>query len=247
MRPPPDGSALTARVVGLWEHLAGAPGALGGPEPVAVVVSPGSELSPPSWVGIVVLGDHALVAAPTAGQADRLRAALGGLPVPALADPAVLAPMLPIAATLGPATLAYPASEDFSPQGDGGAEQLPNDDADVARLIAGVPAEDAAESGIGAVTSPVFAVRQRGRIVSVAGYQRWPCSVAHLSVLTHPRLRGRGLARLAASAAVCHALEHGLLPQWRARPLASRRVADALGFRPVGQQLSLLLDSPPTG
>jgi GNAT superfamily N-acetyltransferase len=241
MQPAPDASALVTRVVRLWEHLAGAPGAFGGPEPITVVISPDSKMSPPSWVGIVVVGDRALVAVPTERQADRLRAVLIGLPVSAVTDPAVLTPVLPVVGTRGPATLAYLAPEEFRPHGDGGADQLPNGHAGVARLVAGVPAEDASESGMGAVTSPVFAVRQRGRIVSVAGYRSWPCSVAHLSVLTHPRLRGRGLARIAASAAARHALEHGLLPQWRARPFASRRVAQALGFREMGQQLSLLL------
>jgi hypothetical protein len=33
----------------------------------------------------------------------------------------------------------------------------------------------------------------------------------------------------------------GLLPQWRARPEPSRRVARALGFRELGAQLSIRL------
>jgi hypothetical protein len=46
-------------------------------------------------------------------------------------------------------------------------------------------------------------------------------------------------------AVVTHALDAGLLPQWRARPEASRRVARALGFRELGSQLSIRL--LPTG
>ncbi|MYV58866.1 GNAT family N-acetyltransferase, partial [Streptomyces sp. SID4931] len=42
-----------------------------------------------------------------------------------------------------------------------------------------------------------------------------------------------------AHAATAHALAAGLLPQWRARPPASRRVARALGYREVGRQLSV--------
>lgn len=33
-------------------------------------------------------------------------------------------------------------------------------------------------------------------------------------------------------------LAAGLLPRWRARPVASRRVARALGFHELGSQLS---------
>lgn len=47
---------------------------------------------------------------------------------------------------------------------------------------------------------------------------------------------------LTQSAAVAHALTAGLLPQWRARAQASRRVARALGLRELGSQLSVRLD-----
>ncbi|MFE0653731.1 GNAT family N-acetyltransferase [Streptomyces sp. NPDC059534] len=66
--------------------------------------------------------------------------------------------------------------------------------------------------------------------VAGAGYRNWPRRTAHISVLTAPEARGRGLARITASAAVAHALAAGLVPQWRARPPASRRVDAALGF-----------------
>ena len=64
---------------------------------------------------------------------------------------------------------------------------------------------------------------------------------AHLSVLTAASARGRGLGRRAASAAVAHAIAAGRLPQWRARPEASRHVARTLGFRELGAQVSLRL------
>ncbi|WP_220505371.1 hypothetical protein [Microbispora sp. H10830] len=46
---------------------------------------------------------------------------------------------------------------------------------------------------------------------------------------------------MVASAAAADALADGLLPQWRARPEPSRRVARALGFRDTGAQISLLV------
>ncbi|MFB8062391.1 GNAT family N-acetyltransferase [Kitasatospora purpeofusca] len=59
---------------------------------------------------------------------------------------------------------------------------------------------------------------------------------AQLGVLTAPAWRGRGLARATGSAAVRHAPAQGLLPQWRARRPASRKVAVALGFSELGSQ-----------
>ncbi|NUS16469.1 MAG: GCN5-related N-acetyltransferase, partial [Streptomyces sp.] len=50
----------------------------------------------------------------------------------------------------------------------------------------------------------------------------------------------------AASAAVAHALAAGLLPQWRARRVAPRRVATALGFRELGAQFSVEPARAPT-
>jgi len=73
----------------------------------------------------------------------------------------------------------------------------------------------------------------------------WPGDTAHISVPTAPAQRGRGLAR-AVAAAINHALQSGLLPQWRARPEASRRVARALGLDELGSQLSIHL-SPADG
>ncbi|WP_371865811.1 GNAT family N-acetyltransferase [Nocardia ninae] len=61
-------------------------------------------------------------------------------------------------------------------------------------------------------------------------------------MLTAPDRRDHGLARVAASVAVEHALRQGLVPQWRARTTESKRVAAAPGFRELGAQLSFRLD-----
>ncbi|MFD0628405.1 GNAT family N-acetyltransferase [Streptomyces sanglieri] len=98
--------------------------------------------------------------------------------------------------------------------------------------------EDAGEAALDEITSPAFVLRDHGQVVAAAGYRAWPRRTAHISVLTAPEARGQGLARVTGSAAVAHALSAGLLPQWRARPAASRRVAAALGFEELGSQLS---------
>ncbi|MFB8352242.1 GNAT family N-acetyltransferase [Streptomyces niveus] len=134
-------------------------------------------------------------------------------------------------------------------------------------LLAGAGQGDADESGLDEITSPAFLLREAagartggegvgagagagegagawagggaGEVVAAAGYVTWPRSVAHVCVLVAPHRRGRRLAGIVASAAVSHALDAGLLPQWRARPYPSRRVAAALGFRELGAQLSV--------
>ncbi len=232
---------LAALVKNLWERLGEAPSAFSRAQPIAVVTSPGSKVGPAGWVGIVSIGAATLVTAPTEEVADSLRLALAGLAVSELTNPDRLSARLPIAETRGPATLAYVSAEQFQPYDDTQVVRLPVDHPDVARFLSSVPAEDASESGLGAITSPAFVLRQDGLVVAAAGYRTWVNLAGHISVLTAPALRGRGLARQVASAATRAILDEGLLPQWRARPLASRQVAQHLGFRELGAQLSLRL------
>ncbi|MFD8689134.1 GNAT family N-acetyltransferase [Streptomyces sp. NPDC059651] len=239
---------LMARARHLWESLAGVPVSFasgGGP---TVVTAPASALAPPGWVGTVLLGDAALVTAPTDDVAHAVRRALAGVPTPSLTDPGAVARVWPVAEVLGPATLAYLSADDFHPTAPGAAEaeRLPAGHGDLHRLLASVSEEDAGECGLDGITSPGFVVRDGAAVVAAAGYGNWPGNTAHLCVLTAPRARGRGLAGQVASAATAHALAAGLLPQWRARPAASRRVAGALGFRELGAQLSVRGTQSPT-
>ena len=233
-------AALTARARELWECLAGA--ASGFTPAISVAVSPRSYLCPPGWAGIVVLGDAALATAPDHDTARFIEQALSGLPAASLTDTAVLSSRLPVAEFLGPAALAYLDPAEFRPQpGPAVITTVGLDQPGFRRFLLAADTDDVAESGIGEITTPAFAVREHGRVVAAAGYRDWPCGAAHLSVLTDSASRGRGLARAAASAAVAHAISEGRLTQWRARPPASRRVARALGFRELGFQMSIRL------
>jgi hypothetical protein len=233
-------AALTARATELWEHLAGAEA--GFTPAVRVAVSPRSSLCPPGWVGIVVLGDAALATAPDPGTARLVEQALGGLPAASLTDAYILRNRLPVGAILGPASLAYLDPADFHPRpGDAAITQLGLEHPGFRQFVLAADPDEVAESGTEELTTPAFAVREHGQVVAAAGYRDWPCGTAHLSVLTAAAARDRGLARAAASAAVAHAIEQGRLPQWRARPMASRRVARALGFRELGLQVSIRL------
>jgi GNAT superfamily N-acetyltransferase len=196
-------------------------------------------------VGIVVLADAVIATAPTLGIAHTVQQALETLPAVSLTDPAVLSTRLQVLDMLGPACLAYLDPAEFRPHhGQVAVEQLLPHDDDLRQLVGSSSTDDVEESGITQITSPAFAVREYGAIISAAGYRVWAGQVAHLSVLTIATARGRGLARAVASAAVAHAIAHGELPQWRARPQTSRRVARALGFRELGSQVSIRVAHP---
>jgi RimJ/RimL family protein N-acetyltransferase len=233
----PAGS-LTARARGLWERLAGASAEFG--TAISVTVAPESRLCSPGWAGIVVIEGAALATAPDQETARLIEQALGGLAADALTSAGVLGRRLPIAEVRGPATLAYLDPADFRPQ-PAATTPLDVDHPHLQAFLQATEAADLEESGMGEITTPAFAIRQDGQVVAAAGYRDWPYGTAHLSVLTAVSARGRGLARAAASAAVAHAIAEGKLPQWRARPVASRRVARALGFRELGAQVSVRL------
>ena len=232
---------LLARARRLWSGLAQAPVTFHG-SVATVVVSPQSLLCPPGWVGIVALGDAAIATAPDEATAERVRQRLAGLPVASMTDPA----NVPAREVLGPATLAYCDPVNFQPAalpraglwpaGPQGIEVIP---ADLGDLLARVSDEDAGECGLDEITSSAYVVRAGNEVIAAAGFRAWPDHTAHLSVLTRPDHRGRGLARVVASAAVADALRAGMLAQWRARPEASRRVARSLGFTELGSQLSV--------
>lgn len=186
------------------------------------------------------MGNAAIATTPERSVAEIVQHALNGLPAPAMTDIGAVCARLPVIETLGPATLAYCDTASFRPGEPGAVQASPADHTDMRTLLARVSTEDADESGLAEITSPAFVVRSGSHILAAAGYRAWPGNTAHLSVLTAPAERGRGLARVVAAAAVA-ALEADLLPQWRARPEASRRVAPALGFSELGSQLSIRL------
>nr|WSX47554.1 GNAT family N-acetyltransferase [Streptomyces sp. NBC_00974]WSX54302.1 GNAT family N-acetyltransferase [Streptomyces sp. NBC_00974] len=230
----------------LWVELAGTPVEFCPPGGAKVVVAPGSLLCPPSWTGIVRIGDAALVTAPSVQAAGMVDDAARKLTHEEVVDIARLRAVLPVLDVLGPASLFYLGRDGFLPAHEGtGVEQLPIGDGGLAALLALAGEEEAGESGLEDISSPAFCVRRGEEVVAAAGYRSWPQSVAHLSVLVAPQYRGRRLARAVASAAVAHALDAGLLPQWRARPYPSQRVAVALGFQELGAQLSVRLGDVP--
>jgi GNAT superfamily N-acetyltransferase len=101
--------------------------------------------------------------------------------------------------------------------------------------------DDVNEIGITDATSPLFVIWRQATVAAVCAYRPWVGRLAHMLVLTHPHHRGQGLAKRAATEASRHALDAGLVPQWRARVPASQAVARSIGYLTVGAQLSLRL------
>lgn len=238
---------LLLRAQGAWLELASVPVSFGMPGDVDVVVAPEARICPRGWASIVLLGGAAIVAAPTEAAADRIRKAVAEVPADKLTDLVTIRSVLALGDVLGPATLAYVAPGSFRPAEPAGlcVEEWSDGYGSLEGLVEAAGANDADEAGLDEISSPAFGIRVDGQVVAAAGYGHWPWlrpnRTAHMTVLTAPAWRGKGLARMTASAAVRHVLEQGLLPEWRARTPAARRTAAALGFTEHGSQLSIEL------
>ena len=212
------------------------------PDTRRVFVDPKSALGPAGWVGILALDRAVLVAVPTRDLEPVAVAAIADLSVAQVTDPALVAPRFNhVAEVLGPSMLAYADAGSLRSVPAATVEAGTVEDPRLHELVASVPAEDAHEAGVLDCTSPMFFVVVRNRVVSACGYRVWADRLAHLCVLTASDARNAGHARAAAAAAAEYALDNGLIPQWRARRAASQAVAAALGFVPMGAQLTMLI------
>jgi len=216
-----------------WARLAG----LRSLDRLHVLVDARSPLAPHGWIGILTIGSTVTASVPSVDLEEAVIAGLSGLTAAEATAPGLVVPRLPpMRATLGPAALFYPGAGFLV------LSQPPDQAAapDLVELLGAVDLDELDESGMSHVESPVFVSRtSSGDVAAAAGYRRWTNGVAHLSVLAHPAERSQGHGRRAASMAIRSALDEEMLPQWRARPVASQRVALALGFVRAGAQLSL--------
>jgi len=234
---------LLERVRAGWAALAPArfgAGGFGAEGSARVFVAPDSSLAPAGWVGIVTLAGATSCSVPDLELAPLLETVLNATTPRDHTDPSLMARLLPVEGTLGPATLAYHADDGPPAQDDDVLRVQPGDPL-VRELLQSCSDEDAAESALADVTSQITLVVQDGIAVTAAGSVNWPNGFAHLSVLTRPGFRGQGLAVRVAAAATADALSGGRICQWRARPAASQRVAEKLGYQVLGSQLSLLV------
>ena len=237
------------RVAVAWDVLSGVPHGWV-PGKITIASSSASVIAPPGWVGTIRLGAGsvaagALITTPDEPQAALVRDTLGTvLPDQATDQPAwgALWPSDP-GRIMGPAELAYLDAPDFAPR-DGepvDVVALADVESAIAALERDAGPDDVNEVGITDATSPLFVIWRAATVAAVCAYRPWVGRLAHMMVLTHPEHRGYGLAKRAATEASRHALDAGLIPQWRARVPASQAVARSLGYATVGAQLSLRL------
>ena len=221
------------RIERAWAELAGVPRLL----PRQVLVRPRSMLGREGWVAVLYVGGKLAVAVPEHAFVSRIERALSEVRETGITSDDVLA-ALPRGEVIGPASLFYPPdSRPHEPPPD----VFRAEPAELREFTRALSAADLDESGLHDVDSDVFAVRGEGSLVAACGYRRWPAHVAHLCVATAPHHRRRGAGRRVARAAIADATHHGLLPQWRARPEASKALARALSLEEWGFQLSLRL------
>jgi GNAT superfamily N-acetyltransferase len=217
-----------------WAFLAG----VARLEGLQVVVRPESFLCPPGWVGILRIQETVTVSVPAGHLAEPIRLALRGLsPLETTSAERVKERIRGVSDVLGPASLFYPTANPFASSDD--AEVEVADPSELEDLVRSSPAEEVGESGLAEVELPASIIRQDGLVVAACGWRLWPHGIAHLSVLTKPGHRREGLGRLVSAHAIARAVEAGLIPQWRARPLASKELARSLGLVEMGSQLSI--------
>jgi GNAT superfamily N-acetyltransferase len=228
-----------ADVVGVreaWAQLAGVERLDG----IQVIVRPESALSVPGWCGFLSLDGTLTAVVPDDFHLGIVSAALVGLSATEATTPEIIVPRFSeVAEVLGPAALFYPTASVQDGWGRYEVDQETVDQLD--GLLREVSPEDVAESGLDEITGPVFLIRQGDEVAAACGWQEWQARIAHLCILTRPAYRQRGLAAAVAAAALRAAVSEGLLPQWRARPIASQRLARSLGLVQLGAQLSLQL------
>jgi hypothetical protein len=226
---------VTQRVVAAWAGLAGVERLTA----LQVLVRPESMLCPAGWVGVLRIHECITAIAPTEHLAGVVADALSGLAPMDTNSPDLLRTRLPtITEVLGPAGLYYPVGPLHAVVPSRSIDLVPA--SGIRGLLAASAHSDVDESGLARVTSDVSVIRdENGNVVAACGYQTWPESIAHLGVLTRADQRALGLGRAVASDAITRADSAGLLPQWRARPAASRALATAIGLEEFGAQLSL--------
>ena len=229
---------LLARAREVWLELAGVPMAFPADgDGVEVAVSAGSRLCPPGWVGIVALGDAAIATVPVVSWAGIVRNVLDELPVAVLTDADRLRAVLPVAQVLGPASLAYLDECDFQPAGpfpwmcSPGSMPISPHFSPLARRT--TPTNPGWRRSPPARSWCAAGLTLSRRLATGAGPGRWPTC----AYLPRRNTAGVGWHVSLPPQQSRTVLANQLLPQWRARPASSRRVARALGFRQLGGQL----------
>jgi len=190
-------------------------------------------------VSVVVLGRDRFVRAPA-----RLRGSVGE----SVIDLRSLLPLLgdEIERVVGEARLAYADDASSRLVSTDGVVDVDDGDAELAALETVSDPNEWSEASVSEPCEHRFGVVEHGALVAVSTVQAWADALGQISVFTTAPARGRGLGTRVGSAAVARSLGLGVVPQWRSRigNHASERVADGLGFVPLGRQFTVRLRAP---
>ncbi|MBO0800137.1 MAG: GNAT family N-acetyltransferase, partial [Blastocatellia bacterium] len=156
---------------------------------------------------------------------------------------------------LGPAEVCYADEASFRTEPNHNGRALLAKDYDAYRaLVESLDPKEVEESGVRFPDSrcqfpdafSAFGVFSDDILCSVASYEVWEPSIAHIHIITHPNYRRRGYARAAVQALAAEALDRGLILQWRAVAWneASLSLAHALGFEYYCSTLYIRLRNP---
>lgn len=202
------------------------------------ITSHGAELSDYAGVFALFREGAAIVSLPD--RADFLRSLIStlvGFCPETMADA-----LRPYAAkVIGPAYIGY--AEDVPAPAHAARAIMNGDTAAVTALEAACPEEEWEHGGVNSPTRSASGVFCDNHLVALASYEIWGDSIAHISIITHPKYRSRGFGSSAVAHIAARALADGLLPQYRTLEsnVPSMRIAKALGFTKYASSLAVRL------
>jgi GNAT superfamily N-acetyltransferase len=177
-------------------------------------------------------------------RAEELRGLLAGLENGC--TPRKFAAALSPVATrvLGPAYVGY--STDIHGT-DELARSLSDEDAKAEENLREACGEEEWDHGGSSLDLPCSGVFCDGQLATLAGYEMWGGTIAHLCIVTHPAYRGRGFGKNAVAHLARRALAAGLLPQYRTLEAntPSICIAEALGFQRYATSMAVRLAAAP--
>lgn len=141
-------------------------------------------------------------------------------------------PETPGARVVGPAFIGYADATTYAPCADGEARLLGDDDAPSVDALRAACEPLAWEHGGAARAEIAVGAFAGATLAALASYRIWGERIAHISIVTHPAHRGRGLGTAAVRAITRIAIERALVAQYRTlvANAPSMAIARRLGF-----------------
>jgi GNAT superfamily N-acetyltransferase len=144
---------------------------------------------------------------------------------------------------VGPAFIGYADAKTFADPGETGARLLDDADAAAVAQLRGACDPTQWEHGGASAASTCVGVFAGATLAALASFELWGARIAHISIVTHPAFRSRGLGRAAVAGATRVALERNLVAQYRTllANVPSMAIARDLGFQRYALTLAIRL------